>query len=227
MTQPDRNRTACPDSGLTRRGLLQLWGGALAYGLVRELAAPADILAAAAPMRIAVLSGSPRRGGNSAQLTDAFCAGARGRGHEVTRCDTGLEPVGPCRACYYCAGHEGRCLQRDAMDRWLPAVLAADMVVLVTPLYMFGPSAQLKAAMDRMMPRRKELLAHPVQSALMVTAGSTPDWNMDAVLSWYRILCRWLPWQDRGVVLARGVFAPDDIAATSFPDEARALGASI
>ena len=147
--------TSCPEmscteqscAGMSRRQLLKLAAGALAATAAVELLAPADILAhESSPMRIVMLTGSPHRRGTSALLADEFAKGAMAKGHSVQRFDTAFEDIGPCKACYYCAQHNGECIQKDAMQTILPAVLAADMVVLVTPLYFFQMSAQPAAA---------------------------------------------------------------------------------
>ncbi len=220
-------KTSCPETsctGMSRRQLLKLAAGALAATAAVELLAPADILAhESSPMRIVMLTGSPHRRGTSALLADEFAKGAMAKGHSVQRFDTAFEDIGPCKACYYCAQHNGECIQKDAMQTILPAVLAADMVVLVTPLYFFQMSAQLKTVLDRFMPKREQLRKHPVKSALLVTCGSNTEWNMDAILSHYQVLQKYFPWQDQGVVLAKNVFARKDIEGTAWPDRARAL----
>lgn len=217
-------------STLTRRHLLKMAGGALAFSLLSELASPADLLGAdngEKPMKIVMLTGSPHRQGTSALLADEFTAGATAKGHTVVRFDTAFEKIGPCMACYYCAKHDGECVQQDAMQKILPELLSADMIVLVTPLYMFNMTAQLKAALDRLMPQRAALRDHPMKSAMLVTCGSNMDWNMDAIMAQYKALQQFYHWKDQGVVLAKNVFARKDIEGTAFPAEANKLGASL
>ncbi|MDO5536529.1 MAG: flavodoxin family protein [Desulfovibrionaceae bacterium] len=215
---------------MPRRTLLKFAGGALAMSLMPQLASPADILADSTgekQMKIVMLTGSPHRRGTSALLADEFTAGAVSKGHSVVRFDTAFMKIGPCRACYYCDSHNGECIQKDDMRQIMPEVLSADMIVLVTPLYYYNMTAQLKTVIDRLMPQRAALRRHPMQSAMLVTCGSNTDWNMDAVMAQYNILLRYLPWQDRGVVLARKVFRREDIEGTHWPPKARALGASL
>ena len=73
-------------STLTRRHLLKMAGGALAFSLLSDLASPADLLAAdnsGKPMKIVMLTGSPHRQGTSALLADEFVAAADGLGVEA------------------------------------------------------------------------------------------------------------------------------------------------
>lgn len=210
---------------MDRRTLLKLTGGAIGYGIISQIVGPADILAEDnKPMKIVMLTGSPHKQGTSALLADEFSAGAREKGHEIVRFDTAFEKIGPCMACYYCDKHNGECVQEDSMQKILPEILSADMIALVTPLYYFNVTAQLKAAIDRLMPQRKALREHPMKSALLVTCGSNTDWNMDAILAYYKTLQKYLPWQDQGVVLAKGVPLRKDIEPTEFPNLARQLG---
>ena len=215
----------------TRRFMLKLLGGSLALALTpATIASAADLLLAVNkrnPMKIVMLTGSPHRQGTSALLADEFSAGASSKGHTIVRFDTAFEKVGPCRACYYCNEHNGECIQQDAMQQILPEVLSADMLVLVTPLYYYNMTAQLKTVIDRMMPQREALRKHRMKTAMLVTCGSNTDWNMDAVMAQYKVLQQYLPWEDQGVVLAKHVFARKDIEGTEYPAAARALGSSL
>lgn len=113
------------------------------------------------------------------------------------------------------------------MQKIPPEILFADMIVLVTPLYYFNMTAQLKTVLDRLMPQREALRKHPMKSAMLVTCGSDTDWSMDAIMAHYKVLQRYLPWEDQGVVLAKNVFAPKDIEGTDYPPAAKALGESL
>lgn len=215
----------------TRRFMLKLLSGSLALALTpTTIASAADLLLTdnqGKTMKIVMLTGSPHRQGTSALLADEFSAGASSKGHTIVRFDTAFEKVGPCRACYYCNEHNGECIQQDAMQKILPEVLSADMLVLVTPLYYYNMTAQLKTVIDRMMPRREDLRKHRMKTAMLVTCGSNTEWNMDAIMAQYKVLQQYLPWEDQGVVLAKHVFARKDIEGTEYPAAARALGASL
>ena len=215
----------------TRRFMLKLLGGSLALALTpATIASAADLLLTdnqGKNMKIVMLTGSPHRQGTSALLADEFIAGASSKGHTIVRFDTAFEKVGPCRACYYCNEHNGECIQQDAMQKILPEVLSADMLVLVTPLYYYNMTAQLKTVIDRMMPQREALRKHRMKTAMLVTCGSNTDWNMDAVMAQYKVLQQYLPWEDQGVVLAKHVFTRKDIEGTAYPAAARALGSSL
>ena len=99
-------------------------------------------------MKIVVLTGSPRKNGNSAYLAEQFIKGAEEKGHEVFRFDCAFKQVEPCRACNRC-GMDGPCIHNDDFQELSPHLIDADMVVFATPMYYFGVSAQMKRVIDR------------------------------------------------------------------------------
>lgn len=73
-------------------------------------------------MKIVVLTGSPRRNGNSAYLAEQFIKGAQEKGHEIYRFDCAFKQVGPCRACNHC-GMDGPCVIRMILMNCVPTSL--------------------------------------------------------------------------------------------------------
>ena len=63
-------------------------------------------------MKILVITGSPRKGGNSSILADSFIKGARESGHTVARFDAAFKTVHPCTGCNHC-GMDGPCIFND------------------------------------------------------------------------------------------------------------------
>jgi multimeric flavodoxin WrbA len=102
-------------------------------------------------MKIVALLGSPRKGGNTDVLADALLRGARKEGAEVEKIALRDRKIAPCRACYGCK-KSGKCVIEDDMAGVLKDLLEADVWVFATPVYWWGPSAQLKLALDRMFP---------------------------------------------------------------------------
>ena len=66
-------------------------------------------------MKIVVLNGSPRKGGNTEIMTQAFTKGAEKKGHEVVKLPVGTMKIRGCMACEYCFSHNGECAQKDDM----------------------------------------------------------------------------------------------------------------
>ena len=59
--------------------------------------------------KVLILSGSPRKGGNSDVLCDEFARGALDAGNEVEKIRVVEKKISPCTGCYYCKTSGGRC----------------------------------------------------------------------------------------------------------------------
>jgi multimeric flavodoxin WrbA/protein-tyrosine-phosphatase len=93
--------------------------------------------------------GSPRKKGNTDFLLTAFLEGARQTGTEVMKVDVAAKHIAPCQGCRSCE-QRGFCrLQDDDMKEMNYLLRKADLVVLATPIFFYGPSAQIKALIDR------------------------------------------------------------------------------
>lgn len=87
-------------------------------------------------MEILVLNGSPRPGGNTAGLVEAFSRGARDAGHTVTVVPVCQKKIAGCLACEYChTKGERSCIQQDDMQQIYPLLDRAEMLVLASPRY--------------------------------------------------------------------------------------------
>ena len=121
-------------------------------------------------MKIAVLNGSPRKGTTTA-MVQAFREGAEAAGHVVEEYQVGKMKIAGCLACEYChTKGEGSCIQKDDLEKILPAYKEADMIVFASPIYYFTMSAQIEAAIQRVYCIGKPLKAK--KAALLLTSGS-------------------------------------------------------
>lgn len=94
------------------------------------------------------LQGSPRAKGNTRILLSAFLDEVENLGGSVSTLNTTQMKVMPCLGCGVCE-RKGYCHQDDDMQAAYPLLRKADLVVLATPIYFYGPTAQLKAFIDR------------------------------------------------------------------------------
>ena len=79
--------------------------------------------------------------------------------------------IAGCLGCEYChTKGEGKCIQKDDMDKVMPAYLESDMIVYASPVYYFGMTAQLAAAMQRVYCIGKP--AKATKAALLLSSGS-------------------------------------------------------
>ena len=123
-------------------------------------------------MKIVVLTGSPRKNGNSAYLAEQFIKGAEEKGHEVFRFDCAFKQVEPCRACNRC-GMDGPCIFNDDFQELRPHLIDANMVVFVTPMYYFGISAQMKRVIDRFYAINGQIKGARKKAAFLMTYADT------------------------------------------------------
>lgn len=100
--------------------------------------------------KIVVITGSPRKNGNSFAMTDAFIRAAEAKDHTVTRFDAALRTVGGCRACETCFKTGKACSFDDDFNTVAPAILEADAVVFTMPVYWYSIPAQIKGVIDRL-----------------------------------------------------------------------------
>lgn len=240
MTPGDDMEKDGKDSGVTRREALKLLGSAIAVGSMAASSLTIGPLAGATNasqtlsnvgrkenMKIVMLTGSPHKEGTTARLAEEFTAGATSKGHSVVRIDAGLEKVSPCIACFHCVSNDGVCVHDDAMTRILPEILSADMIVLVTPIYYYGMTAQLKTVLDRCFAQRVAVEKHPMKAALMAACGGPAPWSMDGLVAHYQCLCKYFSWEDKGMLLAKGMMTRKDIEGTDFPAQALRLGKTV
>lgn len=101
---------------------------------------------------ILIISSSPRKNGNSQMLCEQFKRGAEEKGHMVTLVRLMEKRMGFCRACDGCMRNGGTCVLNDDMAEILKLFQEADVLVLATPVYFYGISAQMKTFIDRTYP---------------------------------------------------------------------------
>jgi multimeric flavodoxin WrbA len=98
---------------------------------------------------VLILKGSPREKGNSAALADRVAAGAREAGAEVRSISLHSLDIRPCDACDLCREKGAGCVIDDDMQSLYPQLLAADAILIASPIYYFTISAQTKLCIDR------------------------------------------------------------------------------
>ena len=178
-------------------------------------------------MKIVVINSSPHseEQSTSRYLAKKFVDGAKSAGHEIFVFDAANEKTNPCRGCDQC-GMDGACIFDDAIEeKLMPQMLKADLLVLVTPLYYFGMSAQLKTVVDRFYSRTTKLGGK--KSMIISTAWNTADWTMEALKSHYETLVRYMSWQDVGQVWATGCGSRPMVERSEFGDTAFKIGAAL
>ncbi|MGB2578512.1 multimeric flavodoxin WrbA [Elusimicrobium simillimum] len=178
---------------------------------------------------ILVITGSPREGGNTELLADAFIKGASANGHQTTRFDAGVKKLAACAACDNCWGNGLPCMFRDKFAELEPLLETADVLVIASPLYWFTVSAQIKAAIDRMYcyshPNAKRKLK--ISESVFICCGAGEEDSFDAVISSYKLTADYMNWKNAGIIIAPGIVKKGDVAKTNLLDRAQKLGMSL
>ena len=172
--------------------------------------------------KVLILSGSPRKNGNSDLLCNEFMRGALESGNEVEKIRITEKKVSPCSACYYCRDHGGVCVHKDDMADILQKMVDADVLVLASPVYFYSINAQLKAVIDRFYANNEVLMGG--KKAVLITAMA--DTEMDSALAaneMFRQMTGYLGWENAGVLNARNAPTAADLSGDDL-ERAYALG---
>jgi len=178
--------------------------------------------------KVLVLTGSPRRGGNSDLMADAFIKGAQAAGHFVTKFETGLKQINGCQACNKCYSNGKACVFEDDFNTLAPLLEQSEVLVIATPLYWYTFPAQLKAALDKMY----ALLVGNRQcnikeSILLACAETAEEADFDGLVRTYEITTAYLKWTDLARLLVPSVTEKGDILRTDALQKAEEIGLAL
>ena len=149
-------------------------------------------------MKIAVFNGSPRQE-NTAAMIRAFREGAEAAGHEVEEYHVGRMKIAGCLGCMYCKTKgEGVCIQKDDLEKIMPAYKGADMIVFASPIYYFAMTAQMEAAIQRVFCIGKPAKAK--KAALLLSSGSPGVY--DGAIAQFQAYTRYTGIEAVGVITA-------------------------
>lgn len=160
--------------------------------------------------KVLILSGSPRKGGNSDVLCDEFARGAAEAGNDVEKIRVAEKNVVPCSACYYCKESNGKCVYKDDMADILQKMIDADVLVLASPVYFYSVDAQLKAVIDRTVARWLEV--RDKEFYYIVTMADEELSSADTTLACFRGYADCVDGaKEMGVIIGNGVYQKDEI----------------
>ena len=99
-------------------------------------------------MKVLGIMGSPRIKGNTDLLLEEALKGAQSQGAEIEKIVVDKLKIAPCKEYYGCL-RDGDCVIRDDMDGIYPKLLEADRIIVASPIFFYGITAQVKALIDR------------------------------------------------------------------------------
>jgi multimeric flavodoxin WrbA len=102
-------------------------------------------------MQICILIGSPRLNGNTAELAKPFLEELTTGGAKLVNYTLAQMNIASCKGCYHCqdVADEYGCFQKDDMHTVAKSIMESDLIVLMTPIYTWFCTTELKAVLDR------------------------------------------------------------------------------
>jgi len=133
-------------------------------------------------MKVLGVMGSPRIGGNTDLLLDEALKGAQEQGAEVEKLTLDRMKITACKEIYHCL-EDGTCPLKDDMTPVYDKLLAADAVIIATPIFFYAVSAQMLSFMSRCQAlwARKYWLKNldtPVKRGGFIAVGATKGANL-------------------------------------------------
>lgn len=175
---------------------------------------------------VLILSASPRKQGNSDLLCDRFAKGAAESGHAVEKVFLADRNIGYCRGCGAC-GSTHRCVQKDDMAEILDKMVAADVIVLATPVYFYSMDGQMKTFIDRTVPRYTEI--RDKDFYFIMTAADTEKANLERTMEAFRGFTEdCLPGaREAGIIYGVGAWQKGEIKETPSYTQAYEMGKNV
>jgi len=99
-------------------------------------------------MKILGVSFSPRKNGNTVAMLSRALESAKAAGAETELYSVAGKDIKPCDGCWGCM-KAGKCHIKDDAPELFGKILAADGLILGSPVYFWGMTAQAKAVIDR------------------------------------------------------------------------------
>ena len=176
--------------------------------------------------KVLILSGSPRKGGNSDLLCDEFMRGAADGGNQVEKIRVAEKNVGYCSGCYYCQKSKGVCAKKDDMAEILQKMIDADVIVLASPVYFYSIDAQLKTVIDRTVARWLEVKNK--EFYYIVTCADEEKESQERTIECFRGYADCVEGAvEKGIIYGTGVYQKGEILGSPEYKRAYEMGKSV
>ena len=174
--------------------------------------------------KIVVITGSPRKNGNSFAMTDAFIQAAQAKGHTVIVHNAALMNVGGCHGCETCYSTGRPCTFDDGFNSIANDLLTADGIVFAMPVYWYSMPGQIKNVIDKMFSfviGGKPFKGKKV--ALIACCEEEDPATLEGIRIPYERTAALNDWTDVGQVLVPGVLEAGAVKKTAGEARAAAL----
>jgi multimeric flavodoxin WrbA len=188
-------------------------------------------------MKYLIFMGSPREKGNTATLLGPFMEELRQRGDQVHYIALRGKTIRGCKECFHCQKvMDGPgCSQRDDMDGLFPEILAADVIVLATPIFTWFCTSEMKALIDRcfcLSKKYNDLIDKPMllarkKLALITTYGDDAVTGPDLLETAVKRLCTYAEMEFAGHLGVRDINGIADFTNDQAVNAAKKFAASL
>lgn len=176
--------------------------------------------------KVLILSASPRKGGNSDLLCDQFMLGAKEAGNQAEKIFVRDKTIAYCTGCGVCFNRESGCSQKDDMNEILEKMIAADVIVMATPVYFYTMNGQLKTLIDRTCARYTEI--NDKDFYFIVAAADSNIQAMERTLEGIRGFTSCLTGSnEKGVIYGTGAWNIGDIKESKAMEQAYEMGMTV
>lgn len=173
---------------------------------------------------VLIISGSPRKGGNSDLLCDRFAEGAKEAGNEVEKIFLKDHNINYCQGCGACI-HSHKCVQKDEMAKILEKLVRSDVIVMATPVYFYTMNGQMKTFIDRTAPLYEDISSK--EFYFIVAAADENKGNMNRTIEGFRAFTSCLTNPiEKGIIYGTGAWNVGDIKGSKSMNEAYDMGKS-
>jgi multimeric flavodoxin WrbA len=174
---------------------------------------------------ILILSSSPRRNGNSDTLCGQFGMGAQEAGHKVEKIFLKDKKINYCSGCGTCFDKR-KCSQNDDMAGILEKMIAADTIVMATPVYFYTMCGQMKTLIDRCCARYTAIRNKEFYFIVTAAVKSVPA--MQRTLEEFRgfTSCLTRP-VEKGIIYGTGAWEMGDIKKSEAMNVALEMGKKV
>ena len=159
----------------------------------------------------------------SAILSGEFARGAKEAGYSVEKVQIAGKKIAGCLGCDACYRNGGICVQKDDMAEILGKMIAADVIVMATPVYFYTMDAQMKTLIDRCVARYTEISNKAFY--FIATAADGEKRSLERTIEGFRGFLYCLEGaQEKGIVYGSGAWKKGDIKESPALNEAYEMG---
>jgi multimeric flavodoxin WrbA len=176
--------------------------------------------------KIMVITGSPRKDGNTNTIVQWFVESATSLGAEVEVVDAAhlTYKANGCTECMCCQKSDKyECVIQDDASEIIKRMPTFDAMILATPIFWFGPSAQLKLLLDRTFALAKfdTETGEPVENkssktkvwGLIATGGGGLDGGLQLLDDSFRTAAEFMHSRYESLLVPFAPMNPKDMAA--------------